>query len=364
MKKICIDLKYHKYNIEIGSSLVKSITGYINEHHSNTTAFLLVDKSILKIHKDNFINPIIELIDGKTIVYPFLASEKNKTYDSIIKIHAAMQKKKLGRDSLLIAIGGGITGDVGGFAASTYMRGIPYIQIPTTLLAAVDSSVGGKTGINFNGAKNFIGSFYQPEADFIDTSLFSSLLEEEIICGTGEVLKYAFLTDIQFYNYLKRNIDKLISLNKTTLQRIIEESVKFKAAVVIKDEKESGLRKVLNLGHTFAHAFESTLNHKIKHGQAVIVGLTAALHLSFQMGLLNEKNLLKYLSLLVPFSEFIKLKINDPAALYNAMYSDKKNRRGKIKFVLLEDIGKILLDVECPKEKVIKSIEFALQYFS
>lgn len=364
MKKIPIDLKYHEYDINLGAGLTKQLARSINNHPKNSNVILLIDKKFLSYYKETFLNDLRRNLKVKHIVFPFNAAEKNKTYDSVIKIHSAMQRKIFGRDSLLVAIGGGITGDVGGFAASLYMRGIPYIQVPTTLLAAVDSSVGGKTGINFNGAKNFIGSFYQPDAVFIDTDFFNSLSHDNIICGTGEILKYAYLTDNTFYKYLKRNIQKLISLDKRTVNKVVEESVKFKAGVVIADEKESGLRKTLNLGHTFAHAFESDRRHKIEHGQAVIVGLVAALHLSKSVGLLPDNKFVEFLSLLIPFSEYIRLGKADPINIHKLMLNDKKNRKGIIKFVLLKDIGEIILDFECPKNNIIESIEFTLQYFA
>ncbi|MCB9207231.1 MAG: 3-dehydroquinate synthase, partial [Ignavibacteriales bacterium] len=268
-----------------------------------------------------------------------------------------------GRDSVLVAIGGGIIGDIAGFAASTYMRGIKYIQIPTTLLASVDSSVGGKTGLNFQDTKNVIGSFYQPQMVLIDTDFFNTLPNEERLCGLGEIIKYCFLIDQKFYNYVQKNYDEVLSNNPKVLEKVITESVKFKGGVVEADERESGIRKVLNLGHTFAHAFEVQQNHKIKHGQAVIVGITCALYLSHYLNFVNEKDLDNYLSFLLFFSPQIKLSNVNKKKIFTIMQLDKKNRDNKIKFVLLQNVGEILTDVPASKELVYKAIAKTVSHF-
>lgn len=364
MSKIFIDLAENSYDVFIGNNIAKRIISVLNKKEKVSKILLVVDKKFYELYKNTFVEQLIESVNKNTFVYKFNATEKNKNYESIIKIHEFMQKKKFGRDSLVISLGGGITGDVAGFAASIYMRGVPYVQIPTTLLSAVDSSVGGKTGINFNSAKNFIGSFYQPENVFIDTSFFSTLSQDDLLCGVGEILKYGYLTNEKFFKYLKRNHNKLLELNSTVVNKVVNESVKFKAGVVMADEKETGIRKCLNFGHTFAHAIETAQSHKIQHGQAVIVGMLAALHLSKQMGLISDDNFMEYASLLMPYAEFIKLKAAEPETIYKAMSGDKKNRSGKIKFVLIKEPGEVILDFESPKKNVIEAIEFSLQYFS
>ncbi len=362
MKKVNVNLGYHQYDIIIDKNLNSRIIRFINGHTNHNKVLFLLDRNFYSQQKI----AIDQIIDGVNNSFRLMinASEKNKTYSSVIKIHEFMQRKKFGRDSLLVAVGGGITGDIGGFAASIYMRGIPYIQIPTTLLAAVDSSVGGKTGINLNTAKNFIGSFYQPEAVFIDVNFFNTLPFEERLCGLGEILKYGFLTEKRIFNYLKKNGSKILELDSTAIKKIVAESVKYKSSVVIADERESGIRKLLNLGHTFAHAFEMNSKHKIKHGHAVIIGLVAAVRLAKNLELVSEKNYMEFLSLLLPYSEYIKLKNAGSRAVYKSMFSDKKTRGGKLKFVLPVEIGKILIDVEADKKGVLDAIQFSLEYFS
>ncbi len=268
-----------------------------------------------------------------------------------------MYEEKFGRDTLLIAIGGGTIGDVSGFAASTYMRGIPLIHIPTTLLSAVDSSIGGKTGINFREAKNLIGTFYQPSLVLIDTHFLKSLPKEELISGFGEVIKYSYLTDVKLYSRLLSDWNLLVKKEENFLEKIIYESVKIKSAVVSKDEFEiSGLRKILNLGHTFAHAFESYSGYKLSHGKAVIAGIISALSLSFEMGLISEKQFNYMLELPLKFKSSIQLKNINEKEILRLMEYDKKNRDGEIKFVLIKNFGEILVDVAADRKLIYKAL--------
>jgi 3-dehydroquinate synthase len=272
--------------------------------------------------------------------------------------------KKYNRDTLIIAAGGGVVGDLAGYAAATFMRGVQLVHLPTTLLAMVDSSIGGKTGINFNKNKNIIGAFFQPEFVMADLEFLKTLPKSEIICGTGEIIKYAYLSNNDFFNYVNDNLNEILICNLTVLDKVISESVKIKSAVVKQDEKETGLRKILNLGHTFAHAYESELNFRIKHGEAVIAGLISALYLSNRLKILSKEK----------FDRFIKLplKINLSAAfnklnkenVYNRMFSDKKSRGGRIKFVLLADTGKILIDVDASKADIYYALENTLEHFT
>lgn len=243
------------------------------------------------------------------------------------------------------------------------MRGIKYIQVPTTLLASVDSSVGGKTGVNFNNAKNFIGSFYQPELVLIDTAFFSSLPKDEVICGLGEIIKTAYLINETFYSVISSSLRNIIKKDFTKAESLIYESVNFKSNVVMMDEKETGLRKILNFGHTFAHALETESEFKIKHGQAVIFGIVCAHYLSSQYGFINNKDLAENFLLVDQVKRFISIPAINPADLYNGMLLDKKNRNGRIKFVVIKNIGRVYIDFEAGREKVIKAIESAYKYF-
>ena len=363
MKKIHINIPQHGYNIFLGEKIINSLPKLLKTEKLFDRIFLVIDSNVNKLYSKE----LFAILDDKKLDYKSIiikASEKNKSYETLQKIHKALIKYNYGRDTIIIAVGGGIIGDVTGFAASTYMRGVKYIQIPTTLLASVDSSVGGKTGINFNNTKNVIGAFYQPKMVLIDTNFFSTLPEEEMLCGVGEIIKYCFLTEPKYFNYVKKNIDKLLSNNTSTITKVVAESVKFKGDVVAADEKESGIRKILNLGHTFAHAYEVEQNHKIKHGQAVIVGIASALYLSKELSLISDEKFDQFINLLLQFKPKIKLhKVNNYSA-YKIMQHDKKNRDNKIKLVLLKDVGKIVTDISCSKKMIIDAIEFGVNTFS
>lgn len=362
MKKIKVKAPSKEYPVYIGSKIFSSIPDLIREHNLNRNLFVVIDKNVLELHP-NCVKAFTEKKFSKVNILVFDSSEKNKSSKSVERIYNALIKNNYGRDSVIVAIGGGITGDIVGFAASTFGRGVQFVQVPTTLLAAVDSSVGGKTGINFGATKNLIGSFYQPDFVLIDTDFIRTLPEEEIVCGIGEVFKYAFLSDQKLFDSLSADFSKLLKLNSTVAAQTIETCVRFKAGVVEADETESGLRKILNLGHTFAHAFEVEQNYKIKHGQAVNIGLVCALFLSNQLGFINSITLEKYLLLPLLLQEKIRLESCNVENIFSIMLRDKKSREGKIKFVLLTEPGKLLIDVEATKEQVIKSIEEGVSYF-
>jgi 3-dehydroquinate synthase len=284
------------------------------------------------------------------------SGEKYKSVERYNSILAFLADNNYGRDSLIVAIGGGVTGDIAGFVASTYLRGIQLVQIPTTLLAAVDSSIGGKTGINFLNRKNIVGTFYQPDFVLTDTVFLDSLPEKEIISGTGEIIKYAFLSDRDFYNDVNDSFDSIISLNTKALNRIIPSCIKMKAEIVTEDEQESGLRKILNLGHTFAHAYESYFDFKIKHGNAVAAGIISSLFLSFKKGIINKTSLNYFLNLPSKI-DYECPNYLSKSEIINRMLSDKKNREGKIKFILIKNIGEILIEAEADREEIIYAIQ-------
>ncbi|MBK7980381.1 MAG: 3-dehydroquinate synthase [Ignavibacteriae bacterium] len=362
MKKIKIDIPNNAYNVYLGNNIFTNILDLLKKENLLNDFLLVIDKNVDELYS-SLIDGVFNSFGKKVNKIIIEATEKKKNFESVKAIHSTLIKNNYGRDSIIIAIGGGIIGDVAGFAASTYMRGIKYVQIPTTLLASVDSSVGGKTGINFEDTKNIIGSFYQPKLVLIDTQFFGTLQQDEILCGLGEIVKYAFLLDSNFYSFVNKNISKILSNDFETINKVIYNSVKFKGSVVTADEKESGIRKILNLGHTFAHAFEVQQKHKLKHGQAVIVGITCAIYLSHKLNFLTQKNFENYLRFLTQFSDKIKLSKIDNESIMNIMQKDKKNRNNKIKFVLIQNVGNILTDVNVDPNLINQSITEAVSHF-
>ena len=355
MKVIAVPLKENKYEIYLGKGILEKFTLLCKKHSLPKRKFFVVDENVFNLHKEYLHTFLFD--EKKDSLYKFPAGEKSKSFKQISELHKVMLENKFGRDTLVVTVGGGVTGDAAGFAASIFMRGIPVVHIPTTLLAAVDSSVGGKTGINFNNTKNIIGSFYQPKFVLIDTNFFSSLPEKEITCGLGEIIKYAYLTGQNFYEEVFLAFNYFYQKDFSKTEKLIANSIKVKTEVVSSDEKETGLRKILNFGHTFAHAFESELKFKIKHGEAVTAGILCALYLSHEKGFITEEQLKKFLFLPKQISLPATLKKLDKEKLYQVMLSDKKNRDGKIKLVLLKNIGEILLDVEAEKTEVFNSFE-------
>jgi 3-dehydroquinate synthase len=355
VKKIDVKLSDNSYPIFIGSGIFAKLKGLLGKYELNKNVMFIIDEKVMEFHNKKILNEFYSY-KGKMSCYIVKQGEKSKSYSELNKIYSFLLEKNYGRDSLIIAIGGGVTGDLAGFAAATYMRGIQLVHVPTTLLAMVDSSIGGKTGINFEAKKNMVGAFYQPKLVLIDTDFIETLPEKEITSGMGEVIKCTYMADRKFFAYVRENLEKAYKNDGEVLRRFIYESAAIKAAVVSQDEKEAGLRKILNLGHTFAHSFETNLKFKIKHGEAVIAGLISALYLSQKTGLISEDDLEYYLSL--PLKVKLPAQIKKPAMkdLFKVMLHDKKNREGKIKFVLVAGLGIIVLDAEADKKAVSYAI--------
>lgn len=363
MKKIDVKLSEHPYEILIGENIFPQLYELTAKYKLKKNIFAVIDKNLYTIYKKELEN-VFTPPPGKFTFLTTDPRESQKSLTTMRKIYSSLVVSNYGRDSLLIAVGGGIVGDVAGFAAATYARGIQYIQVPTTLLSAVDSSVGGKTGINFGNTKNIIGSFYQPKLVLIDINFLKTLPRREIISGVGEILKYAFLIKGDFFDYFEDNLSKLIELDKEVVTHIIAESVKYKASIVVEDEKEeSGVRKLLNLGHTFAHAIEIERNHRLKHGEAVIVGLACALYLSKKLELMDEANFETGINLVKRFTKFIKIRKYDEKKMLTLMKRDKKSLDETYKFVLMKDFGKIVIDIEAETDDVLWSIREGIKLF-
>ncbi len=362
MKKIKITLSENPYDVLIGTNNLTKISAEIKKRKLFNNILIVCDANIYKIYKET-INEAFDTNDFNLSFLQLIVKEKNKTILSVLKIYDFLLKNNFGRDTLIVAVGGGIVGDVAGFAAATFMRGIQLVHVPTTLLADVDSSIGGKTGVNYGKAKNIVGAFYQPKFVLIDTCFLSTLPKEELICGLGEIAKYAFLISKTFQTFFIRNINKLMELDKRVIEKTIYESVKFKGNVVSEDELESGLRQILNFGHTFAHAIEIEQKHKIKHGEAVIIGIASAVYLSNKMGIIGENKFVELTKVIIPFTKVITIKNFNSENIYKVMFTDKKNRANKILFVLIKDIGEIILGVEANEKDVIDSINYGMNIF-
>ena len=354
--KIQINTKDHKYPIFIGSGLINKLSKLLkNCSIKFTKCLLVIDNKVPK----NLVNKILKSLPKKrTIIYIFKATELNKNQINVNKILAILLKKNFYRNDCLISIGGGITGDVSGFASSIFKRGIKFVNIPTTLLSQVDSSIGGKTGINSVHGKNSIGSFYQPSLVISDSIFLKTLPKREIVCGYGEILKHSLIADKKFFLFLNKNSNKILNLKKPFIEKSIHQSCLIKKRIIEIDEKEKNLRKILNFGHTFAHAYEATLQYskELNHGEAVILGIMNASLFSLKNNLLskNEFELIK--NHLIQFKLPIKFKKKISSKGLNHIVSfmkkDKKNNNNKISLILLKKIGQPISNLNFDNKKL------------
>jgi 3-dehydroquinate synthase len=275
--------------------------------------------------------------------------ERHKVSATLNRIYDALLERRCERRTTLIGLGGGVVGDLAGFAAATYMRGIPFIQVPTTLLAQVDSSVGGKTGINHPLGKNMIGAFYQPRLVLADTEVLASLPARELSAGVAEVIKYGLISDGAFIDWLEQNMEKLLACDRDALAHAVRRCCEIKAAVVAADERETGVRALLNFGHTFGHAIESGSGYgNWLHGEAVAAGMVMAADLSRRMGLITQADADRIVALLKRARLPVAPPGIAPALLRELMGVDKKAEGGKLRFILLDAIGAASVRADVP----------------
>jgi 3-dehydroquinate synthase len=266
--------------------------------------------------------------------------EEEKNVNNLMRIFDVLLENKCDRKTTLVALGGGVIGDMTGFAAATYMRGVPFVQIPTTLLAQVDSSVGGKTAINHPLGKNMIGAFYQPQSVLADTATLASLPQRELSAGLAEVIKHGAIIDIEFFSWLEQHMDQLMARDDAALAQVIRRSCEIKADVVRQDERESGLRAILNFGHTFGHAIEAGLGYgEWLHGEAVGCGMVMAADLSHRLGYLSAQDKSRIIALVKAAGLPVVAPDLGVDRWLELMEVDKKNEGGQIKFILLKPLG-------------------------
>ena len=362
--KLIIKTNTTKYPILIGKNLISKLPKILNENNVKFKKSLIVfDKKIPKKLQKK-----IKKSFNKSSIHYINANEKNKNQKTVNDIIEILLKKNFSREDCLFAVGGGITGDIVGFAASQFKRGLKFINIPTTLLSQVDSSVGGKTGVNTKYGKNLIGSFYQPTIVISDINFLFSLPKREIICGYGEILKHALISNKSFFNFLDKNFLKIIQLESPFIEQAVYKSCQIKKVIVEKDEKEKNLRKKLNFGHTFAHAYEATLKYskKLNHGEAVLLGMNTALNLSYKKKILNKG----VYDLILRHFKNSKLPTNiqkyfftkDLNKILSFMIKDKKNNSDKINLILLKKIGNTIINKKLQKNYLKSFIKKELIY--
>jgi 3-dehydroquinate synthase len=341
--KIQVALQERSYEIFIAPDSVRCLSSFLT-NRAYSKIFIITDENVARHHLAK-ISEVLQKIKISVETIITRASEQIKSFSFLQEICETILAKGIDRKSLIIAFGGGVIGDLAGFTASILLRGIDFIQIPTTLLAAVDSSVGGKTAINAISGKNLIGSFYQPQLVICDLNFLKTLPRRELLCGYAETVKYGFIRDEDFFCFLEENYQKLFDFDAEFLQKIISRSCKIKAEIVSDDEKESGIRALLNFGHTFGHVFETAAKYsaQILHGEAVSLGMTMAAKMSQNLAMISQEEFLRIKRHLdnvglVTSPKKIR-KIWDKENLVNHLYKDKKHENQNLTFILLKKIG-------------------------
>ncbi len=352
---IRVKLSQNPYKILVGENILYHLPKLIAQKN----IFLIADRKLSQTSQK--IMTLFQKENRKISKHLFKVDESIKRIESVYPLYEKMLKAGLDRNSIVLALGGGVIGDLSGFVASTYMRGIPWVGIPTTLLAQVDSSIGGKTGINHERGKNLIGSFWQPSLVISDTSLLKTLPKRDIHSGLAEVIKYGLLFDEVFFRFLEKNFNDLVKLDEKVIVKAVAMSSKFKAQVIERDEFEKfGLRELLNLGHTFAHALENQTQYGVfRHGEAVLMGMQFASALSVVKRVLplqKFERIQHFLSSIKrpPFPKSLTIK-----SLYQATRFDKKKSQGKTKYILLKDIGSAYSRSDISYEEFKQAVELS-----
>jgi 3-dehydroquinate synthase len=351
-----VDLDERSYPIYIGSGLL-SEADLLTRHIHGQTALIVTNTTIAPL----YLETVQQSLDSGGIHYDCIIlddGEQYKTLESMTRIIDMLLEKRHDRRTTVIALGGGVIGDIGGFAASIYQRGVNFIQLPTTLLSQVDSSVGGKTGVNHPLGKNMIGAFYQPRCVIADIDTFKTLPARELAAGLAEVIKYGLIYDAGFFVWLEENIDGLLRLDQEQLAQAVLVSCETKARVVEQDERESGLRAILNLGHTFGHAIETVMGYgNWLHGEAVAAGMVMAIDLSIREGLVDEALRKRSIDLLSRAGLPVSPPDNISVEQYlDVMAIDKKTLDGNIRLVLLRALGEAFMTSDYSRDKLLQTL--------
>jgi 3-dehydroquinate synthase len=342
----------------IKQGIIQDIKNWLDLFEVGNNLFMITDPRVLKLHGDKIID---RLRTKRRDISLYLVPEgrKGKSFTEVNKIYTELAQKRATRDSVIVSLGGGSVGDLAGFIAATYMRGIGLIHIPTTLLAQVDSSIGGKVGVDHPKAKNLIGSFYEPICVITDPQVLLTLDQREFSQGLTEVIKGAIIDSEKLFGFLEANVSRILKRDLEVLLYMIQVSSKIKAKIVEEDPEEKDKRRVLNLGHTIGHAIE-ILKEEISHGEAVSVGLMAACRLGVKMGILKEEVLERISSLLLRFHLPLKVLGIDPKKVLDVIELDKKIKRKKVFFIVPERIGKVRIVCEPSRELIFESVEETL----
>jgi len=357
VKTVRVGLGKRSYDILIGAGLLDQFHQVLERYKTGKRLFLISNPSVSRLFGTNLFQRLSG--NGYQVAQVFIPDgEAHKSLKTVEAIYADLITQGADRASTLVALGGGVTGDIVGFVAATFLRGVPYLQIPTTLLSQVDSSVGGKTGVNHRLGKNMIGAFYQPQLVCIDTDTLSSLPPREFQSGLYEVVKYGLICDSEFFEFLEGHLEEIQKRTPDVLKKVISRCCEIKAEITSSDEKEAGLRRILNFGHTFGHALEAATEFQgLTHGEAIAWGMLAETRLSFMKGDLDESTSQRISRCIRRMGELPPVDLVPTQGILEAMKRDKKRQNDQIVFVLLEDIGKTRITEGLEEDVLIQAWE-------
>lgn len=348
----------HIYSIELTHdfstlSVYLNTLGYAREQR----ICIVTDSNVGPLYAEE-VRKCLEADFDSVFVYTFEAGESNKNLETVNGLYEYLILHRFDRRDVLIALGGGVVGDLTGFTAATYLRGIDFIQVPTTLLSQVDSSIGGKTGVDFMQYKNMVGAFYQPKLVYMNLSTLRSLPERQIVSGMGEIIKHGLLRDETYYQWLKDNHDAILALDANAMEEMIYRSCEIKREIVEKDPTEKGDRALLNLGHTIGHAIEKLSNFSLCHGECVGLGLLSAAYISVKLGNITANELEDIKNCLHSFGFKTDISELNPTDVLCATKSDKKMVGNQVKFILLNHIGKAYIYRDLTDEQILEGIKY------
>ncbi len=352
MTVLQVGLAERSYPITIEPGCLGRVPEELAKHYPASRYGVITDDNVARLYGEKLVESMrAKGLAGDLFVFPH--GEDHKHLQTVGALISEAARRGLDRGSMVVALGGGVSGDVGGFVAATYMRGIPFIQIPTSLLAQVDSSVGGKTGVDIPEGKNLVGAFYQPRAVYIDPEVLRSLPEKQFINGMAEVIKHGIIRDDGYFDMLGENFDQIMAQDPGVLQEVIRVSCAIKAAVVAEDEKESNIRRILNFGHTIGHAVEAASRFEILHGFAVGIGMAAAARISVMKGLLDPQKLEAILAMIRRYGLPTQVPGHlDRDLIKSYLLTDKKRIGSRTSFILAVDIGEVVITEEVSETEI------------
>ncbi len=358
MPIVHVNLGPRSYDIEIGSGNLGEAARFCDAEQEDSHAVIITDTNVDDLYGEAVAEPLQEA-GAQVDILAVDAGEQSKSPEVATELWEQLLDQGADRQTVVVALGGGVVGDLAGFVAATFGRGLRFVQIPTTLLAQVDSSVGGKVGVNLPGGKNMVGAFWQPRGVLIDVDVLSSLPDREYRAGLAEVVKYGVIQDAEFFAYLEANIESVNSRDAGVLTRIVERCCRLKADVVEQDEREeTGLRAILNYGHTFCHAFEAATGYEqLLHGEGVAIGMMCAARLAERLGRVDAAFVERQRALLEEFGLPLDVPEVERDELIELMYRDKKVERGRLRFVLPTRLGHVELVRDVPVDEILAALE-------